>query len=147
MRSRSAFRENDANVSLNGPGGQVATGAPGITTVSTDFTFGSSKAAFIFANIDGSISGWNGGATSTIEATVKGASFTGLAIGNLPVPGGAAQIYAADQNSGNIDVFNSKRQQTGSFSDPKFATFPTGYAAFNQHKIEASRRDELPGGQ
>ena len=71
----------------NGPTGQVATGAPGITTVSTDFQVGGSKAAFIFANLDGSISGWNGGAHSTIEATVAGASFTGLAIGNLPGPG------------------------------------------------------------
>jgi len=68
----------------NGPTGQVNTSAPGITTGSTDFLVGTSKAAFIFANLDGSISGWNGGASSTIMATVPGASFTGLAIGNLP---------------------------------------------------------------
>ena len=54
----------------NGPTGQVNTGAAGITTSSTDFLVGTSKAAFIFANMDGSISGWNGGAHSTIEATV-----------------------------------------------------------------------------
>ena len=66
----------------NGPTGQVATGAPGITTSSTDFLVGSSKADFIFANLDGSISAWAGGAASTVEASVPGASFTGLAIGN-----------------------------------------------------------------
>src|SRR5271166_5939437 len=104
----------------NGPTGQVNTSAPGITTGSTDFLVGTSKAAFIFANLDGSISGWNGGAKSTIETTVTGASFTGLAIGNLP-NGGAAQLYAADQNSGNIDVINSKWQMMGSFKDPNFA--------------------------
>ena len=102
----------------NGPTGQVATGAPGITTTSTDFPVGGSKAAFIFANLDGSISGWAGGPASTIEATVPGASFTGLAIGNTST--GAAQIYAADQNSGKIDVFNSQWQLTGSFLGPAF---------------------------
>jgi len=127
----------------NGPTGQVATGAPGITTGSTDFLVNGSKAAFIFANLDGSISGWNGGTHSTIEATVAGASFTGLAIGNLPGPGGAAQIYAADQNSGNIDVFNSKWQMTGTFSDPNFARFPTGYAAFNVQNLSVNGKQTL----
>ncbi len=122
----------------NGPTGQVATGAPGITTGSTDFQVGTAKAAFIFANLDGSISGWGGGAKSTIETIVPGASFTGLAIGNLPGPGGAAQLYAADQNSGNIDVINSKWQLTGSFSDPNFGKFPTGYAAFNVQNLSVN---------
>jgi len=74
------------NPNMNGPTGQVAIGAPGITTGSTDFLVGSTKANFVFANMDGSISGWNPGAgtSSTIMATVANASFTGLAIGNLP---------------------------------------------------------------
>jgi uncharacterized protein (TIGR03118 family) len=120
----------------NGPTGQVSTGAPGITTGATDFLVGQSKADFIFANLDGSISGWNAGAISTIEATVTGASFTGLAIGNTST--GAPQLYAADQNSGNIDVFNSTWQMTGSFSDPNFANFPAGYAAFNVQNLSVN---------
>ena len=127
----------------NGPTGQVNTSAPGITTGSTDFLVGTSKAAFIFANLDGSISGWNGGASSTITATVAGASFTGLAIGNLPGPGGAAQIYAADQNSGNIDVINNKWQMTGTFSDPNFSKFPSGYAAFNVQNLNVNGTQTL----
>jgi uncharacterized protein (TIGR03118 family) len=127
----------------NGPTGQVSTGAPGVTTGSTDFLVGSSKASFIFANLDGSISGWNGGTQTTIEATVAGASFTGLAIGNLPGVGGAAQLYAADRNSGNIDVFNNKWQMTGSFSDPNFAKFPTGYAAFNVQDLSVNGTQTL----
>ena len=71
---------------MNGPTGQVSTTAPGITTSSTnDFQVNngtnSARAAFIFANMDGSISAWRGG-NAVIEAIVAGASFTGLAIGN-----------------------------------------------------------------
>ncbi len=125
---------NAAPSSANGPTGQVSPTAPGITTSSTaDFQLNGAQAQFIFANLDGSISAWNGGVTSTIEATVAGASFTGLAIGNTST--GAAQLYAADQNSGNIDVFNSKWQMIGSFTDPNFANFPSGYAAFNVQNL------------
>jgi len=137
------------NAATNGPTGQVNTNAPGITTSSTDFQLNGTEADFIFANMDGSISAWNGGAKATIVATVPGASFTGLAIGNLPPnQGGAAQIYAADQNSGNIDVFNSNWQTPtlplmGSFTDPKFATFPTGYAAFNVQNLSVNGTQTL----
>jgi uncharacterized protein (TIGR03118 family) len=125
----------------NGPTGQVSTGAPGITTGPTDFLVGQTEADFIFANLDGSISAWNGGASSTIEATVPGASFTGLAIGNTST--GAPQIYAADQNSGNIDVFNSQWQLTGTISDPNFANFPAGYAAFNVQNLSVNGTQTL----
>jgi uncharacterized protein (TIGR03118 family) len=90
----------------NGPTGQVSTTAPGITTSATaDFQLNGARAAFVFANLDGSISAWNGGASSTIVATVAGASFAGLPIGNSS---SGPELYAADQNSNNIDVFNSK---------------------------------------
>ena len=125
----------------NGPTGQVSTGTPGITTGSTDFLVGTAKAAFIFANLDGSISGWNAGANSTIMTTVTGASFTGLAIGNTST--GAAQLYAADQNSGNIDVINNKWQMTGTFSDPNFAKFPSGYATFNVQNLSVNGTQTL----
>jgi uncharacterized protein (TIGR03118 family) len=123
---------NAAASDANGPTGQVATGAPGITTVPTDFQLNGSKASFIFANFDGSISAWNGGSSATImpTATVAGASFTGLAIGNS---GGAAFLYAADQNSPNVYIFNSKWQMTGTLAaDPNL---PTGYTAFNVQNL------------
>jgi uncharacterized protein (TIGR03118 family) len=125
----------------NGPTGQVAIGAPGITTGSTDFLVGTAKAAFAFANLDGSISAWGGVSPSTITATVTGASFTGLAIGNLPGPGGAAQLYAADQNSGNVDVFNSKWVMTGTFTQP--TALPTGYATFNVQNLNVGGTQTL----
>jgi uncharacterized protein (TIGR03118 family) len=135
------------NQALNGPTGQVSTTAAGITTSSTnDFQINngtnSARAAFIFANVDGSISGWRGG-NAVIQTVVPGASFTGLAIGNLPGPGGAAQLYAADQNSGNIDVINSKWQTVGSFKDPNFGNFPTGYAAFNVQNLNVNGTQTL----
>ena len=57
--------------------------------------------------------------------------------------GGAAQIYAADQNSGNIDVINNKWQMTGTFSDPNFSKFPSGYAAFNVQNLNVNGTQTL----
>jgi hypothetical protein len=90
-----------------GPTGQVSTGAPGISTVSTDFQVNGGKAAFIFANLDGSISAWKFGLSQAgiVVPGGTGASYTGLAIGN-PSPG-AAWIYAADQNSTNVNIYNN----------------------------------------
>jgi uncharacterized protein (TIGR03118 family) len=136
----------------NGPTGQVSTGALGIATNPTDFQVvgpnggASHEASFIFANQDGSISAWAGGnagnpianTTATLETTtvVPGASFTGLAIANNPsaaINGASgAQLYAADQNSGTIDVFNSSFQKIGSFQDPNL---PPGYTAFNVQNL------------
>ena len=150
-----------ADSATNGPTGQVSTSAPGITTSSTDFQVvgpnggPSHEASFIFANMDGSISAWAGknsgtpiaNTTATIKANVAGASFTGLAIANNPAAAvnGASgiQIYAADQNSGNIDVFNSKWQLTKTFSDPNFAKFPAGYTAFNVQNLSVNGTQTL----
>jgi uncharacterized protein (TIGR03118 family) len=115
----------------NGPTGQVNTSAPGITTSPTDFPLNGKKASFIFANMDGSISAWNGGPHATIMTSVAGASFTGLAIANDQ--SGASFIYAADQNSGNIFIFNSQWAMTGSLTDPN--GLPAGFNAFNVQNI------------
>jgi uncharacterized protein (TIGR03118 family) len=141
-----------ADPTTNGPTGQVSPGAPGITTIASDFQVvgpnggATHQASFIFANQDGSISAWAGGSsgtpiantTATLETTtvVPGASFTGLAIANNPSAaiGGASgvQLYAADQNSGNVDVFNSSFQKIGTFTDPNL---PAGFTAFNVQNI------------
>ncbi len=137
-----ANQGNAVPSSANGPTGQVSTTAPGITTSSTtDFQLDGSQAQFIFDNLDGSISAWNGGVSSTIEATVSGASFTGLAIGNTST--GAARLYAADQDSGNIDVFNSNWQMIGSFTDPNFSQLPSGFAAFNIQNLNVNGTQTL----
>jgi uncharacterized protein (TIGR03118 family) len=119
------------NLATNGPTGQVNTNAPGITTSSTDFPLNGKEANFIFANLDGSISAWNGGAHATIVASVPSASFTGLAIANDRT--GASFLYAADQNSGNVFVFNSKWAKIGELTDP--VGLPAGFTAFNVQNI------------
>jgi uncharacterized protein (TIGR03118 family) len=127
---------NAAPSNANGPTGQVSTGAPGITTVSTDFQVNGGKAAFIFDNLDGSISAWRGGMTASaiVGTPVVGASFTGLAIANNPSTG-AAQIYAADQNSDNVDIFNSAWTQVGTLTDP---SLPAGFTAFNVQNLSGN---------
>ncbi len=128
-------------VENDGPTGQVSTTAPGITTATTDFNFTSggvaSRAAFIFANLDGSISAWKSPSTpAAIVAMVPGASFTGLAIGNSST---GPEIYAADQNSGKIYVFNNQFHEVGSFSDPNYANLQTmGYKAFNVQNLSVN---------
>jgi uncharacterized protein (TIGR03118 family) len=114
----------------NGPTGQVSTGAPGIITGSSDFLLNGSKAAFIFANLDGSISAWNGGANASIVASTTGASYTGLAIGNS---GGNAFIYAADQNSTNVNIFNSQWGAAGHLATD--TNLAAGFTAFNVQNI------------
>jgi uncharacterized protein (TIGR03118 family) len=116
-----------------GPTGQVS------NTVSTSFDVGNggngSSADFIFANLNGTISAWNGGTTSFVQATTTGASFTGLAVNQMHT-----LLYAAnDAGTGGIDVFNSSFQQTGSLGANAFAT-PTaissrGLVPFNVQDI------------
>jgi uncharacterized protein (TIGR03118 family) len=112
----------------NGPTGQVFN-----IGGSSDFLVAGTGtgANFIFANLDGSISAWNGGAgtTAEIEASTTGASYTGLAIASV---NGSTFIYAADQNGSGIHIFNSNWQQVGEFNDPNL---PAGYTPFNVQTI------------
>ncbi len=113
-----------------GPTGQVFN-----ATTSFDLANGQ-PAHFIFANLNGTISAWNGGNTATIEATTPGASYTGLAIGSN------AQgnfLYAANNSTGTIDVFDSSFKPVtmgigpfGTFTDPDL---PSGLVPFNVQNI------------
>jgi uncharacterized protein (TIGR03118 family) len=107
-----------------GPTGQVFNS-------SSDFALATGgKALFMFANLNGTISAWNGaqGTNAVVEATTAGASYTGLAIGNN---GAANFLYAADSAGNKIDVFNGTFGHTtlaGSFVDPNLAA---GFSAYN----------------
>ncbi|MHB1562349.1 MAG: TIGR03118 family protein [Isosphaeraceae bacterium] len=118
-----------------GSTGIISTGAAGVTIGSSDFLVGGSAgqtALFAFANLDGSISAWHSGTMATIQTSVIGASFTGLGIGDV---GSTPYLYAADQNSANVDIFNGKWQMTGHFTDPNL---PSGYTAFNVQNINGT---------
>lgn len=80
-----------------GPTGQVSNASSG-------FLVNGSPAAFMFANLNGTISAWNGnaGTTAQIKITTPGAVYTGLAIGSSAAP----LLYAANGATNHIDVFD-----------------------------------------
>jgi uncharacterized protein (TIGR03118 family) len=95
---------------------------------------GDGKAAvFIFADLNGTISAWDPGAgtTAIVQVTTKGAIYTGLTIN-----GAQTQLYAVDNASGSIDVFDSTWRpvtlKPGAFVDPRL---PKGLRAFNARDI------------
>jgi len=110
-----------------GPTGQVNN----TNTASFQLTPGTSStsARFLFANLNGTISGWAGGLSSTIEVTTPGAIYTGLAI-----DAAGTRLYAADSAGGAIHVFDSAFAPVNSpgFVDPNL---PIGFVPFNVQDI------------
>ncbi len=88
-------------------------------------------ATFLFATLNGQISGWNGGTAATTLVSGTGAVYTGLAIGQV---GTDNVLFAADARGNKIDVYNSTftnlngTTYAGAFIDP---TLPTGFKVFN----------------
>jgi uncharacterized protein (TIGR03118 family) len=122
----------------NSPTGTVyntsGTGFDVSETVNGVTTKGSS--AFLFATVDGTISGWSPSVDRThaiVGATSSGAAYTGLAIATDSQ--GDTLLYAANF-AGGIDVYNSNFQLVttlaGSFTDPQL---PSGYTPFNIQAI------------
>ncbi len=116
-----------------------------ISTNPTDFTITengrSARSIFIFATLDGTISGWNpaiGGATGLSHATLAvdrssaGAVYTGLAIATNQE--GQTFLYAADGGPNRrVDMFDGSFNLVKSFDDralPKGFT-PYGIQALN----------------
>jgi uncharacterized protein (TIGR03118 family) len=90
------------------------------------------SARFIFANLNGTISAWNGGATAFAQATVTGGPVTALTINQAQT-----QLYTA--NAGGIQVFNSAFSPLG-LVPGAFATPPAiaalGLVTFNVKDIK-----------
>jgi uncharacterized protein (TIGR03118 family) len=119
------FTVNIPPMGASGPTGQVANALAiaGSPSAGFDVTAGGGNGApadFIFANLNGSISAWNGVPTTLAhtQVAVTGASFTGLAINQADT-----ELFAANTaGAGGIDVFNSSFvQQTlspGAFVNP-----------------------------
>jgi uncharacterized protein (TIGR03118 family) len=121
------------------------TGIVGNTsTNTTDFPImenGVSRpSVFIFATLDGTISGWNpaiGGATGNSHATIAadrsdvGASYTGLAIATNQV--GQTFLYAADGGPNRrVDMFDGTFKLVKSFDDP---AIPHGFTPYGIQTI------------
>jgi uncharacterized protein (TIGR03118 family) len=129
----------------------------GVTTASpTGIVFNSDQngfmvngapAAFIMDTEDGTISAWNGGATTTLEVDNSanaaegdpnvtpgegiGAVYKGLATGTQK--NGTTLLYATNFRHGTVDVFNSQWQQVNSLTD---GALPAGYAPFNVQVLD-----------
>ena len=60
---------------------------------------------FIFAGLDGVISGWNGGASAVValDDSKSGAVYTGIAMAQ---DAGSNFLYAANFSAGKIDVYD-----------------------------------------
>jgi uncharacterized protein (TIGR03118 family) len=87
------------------------------------------SAAFIFANLNGSIAAWNGAPQTQAftQTSVAGASFTGLAINKSDT-----ELFAANTAGGAIDAFNNNFQliSTNAFAAPT-AVSAKGLVPFN----------------
>jgi uncharacterized protein (TIGR03118 family) len=113
-----------------GPTGQVSN----VNTSSFPVNNGGNgvSAAFIFANLNGTISAWNGGPTAFIQVTTPGATYTGLAIN-----GAQTRLYAANgAGAGSVDVFDSTFAPASlaaeAFVNP---ALPAGLVPFNVREI------------
>jgi uncharacterized protein (TIGR03118 family) len=105
-------------------GGTVVGGEGGIGGLGGSHTLqgGPAKAVFLFAGLNGTISGWSPDVEPTqavvaYDGSEDGAAYTGLAIGESD---GDNFLYAANFAKGTIDVFDKdfEKQTTFSFEDP-----------------------------
>src|SRR6516165_6888405 len=121
---------NGNGTTPQGPTGQVANPTTSFP-VSVMSGGDGGSAHFIFANLNGTISAWDTGPKAFIQQTISGASYTGLAIVNLPQPQGPL-LYAANNVAGRIDVFNGSFQpvNNGAFATP-MAIQNAGLVPFN----------------
>jgi uncharacterized protein (TIGR03118 family) len=110
---------------LNGPGSPTGV----VFNGSGDFQVQGWPSIFLFATLDGTISGWapqsnRNEAILAVDNSANKAVYTGLAItsrasGNL--------LYAADEANGNVDMYDANFNFVKSFTD---TTLPVGFAPF-----------------
>lgn len=116
--------------SASGSGSGTPTGI--VYNGSSEFKIDSWTSLFLFATLDGTISGWSHfePSQSLIAVTTPGAVYTGLAItsktsGNF--------LYAADAANNKVDVYDGTFNLVNSFTDP---TVPAGFAPFGIQDID-----------
>lgn len=134
-----------------------ATGAgPGqptgiVVNGSSDFQIGGQASHFLFATLDGTISGWAPGANPNdaiivVNNSASGAVFTGLAVTNRP---SGNLLYAADLANNVVDVYDGSFNLVNSFTD---SALPAGNVPFGIQDIDGlvyvafAQADEAPGG-
>jgi len=115
------------------PSATTGSGSPtGIVyNASPEFKIHNWTSLFMFATLDGTISGWSTFEPSTALIGVKqaGAVYTGLAITNYS---SGNMLYAADAANNRVDVYNGTFSLVTSFTDP---SIPAGFAPFGIQDI------------
>jgi uncharacterized protein (TIGR03118 family) len=107
----------------DGPGTPTGT----VFNGSSDFKIKGSPAIFLFATLDGTISGWAPSVNrdaAIIAVTTPGASYTGLAISTKP---SGNVLLAVDNANNKVDIYDGTFKLVKSFTD---STLPAGFAAF-----------------
>ena len=126
------------NIPTMGGGPQGPTGQVSNPIGSKSFGVGhggnGQPALFIFANLNGTISAWNGGASAIVQWTTPGALYTGLTANAAHT-----MLYAAnDAGAGGIDVYDSSFHpimlSSTAFETPT-AIASKGLAPFNVEDI------------
>jgi uncharacterized protein (TIGR03118 family) len=118
----------------NGPGSP--TGIVSSASTTDEFKVQGWPSVFLFATLDGTISGWspeaNFNAAIVAVNTSSNASpamYTGLAITNKP---SGNFLYAADEANNKVDVYDGNFSLVTSFTD---TTLPAGFAPFGIRDI------------
>jgi uncharacterized protein (TIGR03118 family) len=98
---------------------------------STEFKIMNWTSVFLFATLDGTISGWSAfePTTALIGARQTGAKYTGLAITNHT---SGNFLYAADIANNRVDMYDGSFNLVKSFTD---TTLPAGFAPFGIQDI------------
>ena len=109
---------------LGSPTGMVYNG-------STEFKIDTWTSVFLFATLDGTISGWSAFEPNNalIGARTAGAVYTGLAITSKT---SGNSLFAADVANNKVDIFDGNFNLTGSFTDP---AIPAGFSVFGIQDI------------
>jgi len=116
----------------HGPTGQVNNSTSSFVV---NQTATAAPARFIFADLNGTISAWNGQGTAAFveaQANTPGSIYTGLAIANNPNLG--PLLYAANTSQNRIDVFNGSWAATNLGANAFANPFP-GLVPFNVQNI------------
>ena len=115
---------------FTGPSGIAFNGSPDFRVTKNGLT---APALFIFATVDGTISGWNFGvdlhnAVLAVDNSRFGSVYTGLTI----TTDGTNLLFAADNANNRVDVFNGSFKLISTITDP---TIPAGFSAYGIQQI------------
>ncbi len=124
----------------NGPESPTGANGPGSPTGivwngSSEFEVQGWPSLFLFATLDGTISGWTFKSNSNeailaVDNSSKGAVYTGLAITNKP---SGNRIYAADMANNEVAVFDGTFTPLTPITNP---AVPAGFAPFGIRDID-----------